>query len=181
MKKKDRQRMLEKYMKCAAWGSAGILLTCFIRGHVIKENGTVRELKISFLEKEKEVIADCAVGNIMTTLAYTSEKDHVGGPAEDVTQTVMKLFPIGTYLSAGKEDTIAEDSQTYAMILEKQANDEKRYAATISGWTSISKINKLIKKIQKSGKDTWRVKYLRAQRAVLEAKKKKESKKKKKK
>ena len=54
MKKKDRQRMLEKYMKCAAWGSAGILLTCFIRGHVIKENGTVRELKISFLEKEKE-------------------------------------------------------------------------------------------------------------------------------
>ena len=73
MKKKDRQRMLEKYMKCAAWGSAGILLTCFIRGHVIKENGTVRELKISFLEKGKEVIADCAVGNIMTTLAYTSE------------------------------------------------------------------------------------------------------------
>lgn len=72
MKKKDRQRMLEKYMKCAAWGSAGILLTCFIRGHVIKENGTVRELKISFLEKE--VIADCAVGNIMTTLTYTSEK-----------------------------------------------------------------------------------------------------------
>lgn len=63
MKKKDRQRMLEKYMKCAAWGSVGILLTCFIRGHVIKENGTVRELKISFLEKEKEVIADCAVGN----------------------------------------------------------------------------------------------------------------------
>ena len=124
MKKKDRQRMLEKYMKCAAWGSAGILLTCFIRGHVIKENGTVRELKISFLEKEKEVIADCAVGNIMTTLTYTSEKDHVGGPAEDVTQTVMKLFPIGTYLSAEKEDTIAEDSQTYAMILEKQANDE---------------------------------------------------------
>lgn len=124
MKKKDRQRMLEKYMKCAAWGSAGILLTCFIRGHVIKENGTVRELKISFLEKEKEVIADCAVGNIMTALTYTSEKDHVGGPAEDVTQTVMKLFPIGTYLSAEKEDTIAEDSQTYAMILEKQANDE---------------------------------------------------------
>lgn len=95
MKKKDRQRMLEKYMKCAAWGSAGILLTCFIRGHVIKENGTVRELKISFLEKEKEVIADCSVGNIMTTLTYTSEKDHVGGPAEDVTQTVMKLFQIG--------------------------------------------------------------------------------------
>ncbi len=85
-----------------AWGSAGILLTCFIRGHVIKENGTVRELKISFLEKEKEVIADCAVGNIMTTLTYTSEKDHVGGPAEDVTQTVMKLFPIGTYTVSGK-------------------------------------------------------------------------------
>ena len=34
----------------------------------------------------------------------------------------MKLFPIGTYLSAEKEDTIDEDSQTYAMILEKQAN-----------------------------------------------------------
>ena len=41
-----------------------------------------------------------------------------------MTQTVMKLFPVGTYLSAEKEDTIAEDSKTYAMILEKQANDE---------------------------------------------------------
>ena len=124
MKKKDRQRMLEKYMKYAAWGSAGILLTCFIRGHVIKENGTVRDLKISFLEKEKEKIADYAVGNIMTTLIYTSEKDRVGSPVEDVAQAVMKLFPIGTYLSVEKEDTVAEDSQTYAMILEKQANDE---------------------------------------------------------
>ena len=125
MKKKDRQRMLEKYMKCAAWGSAGILLTCFIRGHVIKRkwNSTRTEKNISW-KKKKEVIADCAVGNIMTTLTYTSEKDHVGGLTEDVTQTVMKLFPIGTYLSAEKEDTIAEDSQTYAMILEKQANDE---------------------------------------------------------
>ncbi len=35
-----------------------------------------------------------------------------------------EIVPVGTYLSAEKEDTIAEDSQTYAMILEKQANDE---------------------------------------------------------
>ena len=42
--------MLEKYMKCAAWGSAGILLTCFIRGHVIKENGTVIDREITYNE-----------------------------------------------------------------------------------------------------------------------------------
>ena len=55
----------------------------------------------------------------------------------------------------------------------KKANDEKRYAATIGGWNSVKKINKEIKRIRKSGKNTWRIKYLRAQRAVLQAKKKK--------
>ena len=75
MKKKDRQRMLEKYMKCAAWGSAGILLTCFIRGHVIKENGTVRELKISFLEKEKEVSGMILNLGGSSVMSYGSKPD----------------------------------------------------------------------------------------------------------
>lgn len=52
-------------------------------------------------------------------------------------------------------------------------NKETRYAATVSGYTSNKKIDKLIKKIIKSKKDVWRVSYLRAQKATNTAKKKK--------
>lgn len=54
---------------------------------------------------------------------------------------------------------------------EKQAQQERyeqRYANTISGYNSIDGINKEIDKIRKSGKDTWRIAYLRARRTELE-------------
>ena len=124
MKKKDRQRMLEKYMKCAAWGSAGILLTCFIRGHVIKENGTVRELKISFLEKEKRGYCRlcCRKYNDDTDLYIGKRPCRRSCRGRDTDSD--EIVPDWNLSVSGKEDTIAEDSQTYAMILEKQANDE---------------------------------------------------------
>lgn len=52
---------------------------------------------------------------------------------------------------------------------EKQSVREQRFANTISGYDNIDSINKLIKKIQKSGKDKWRIPYLRARRAELKA------------
>lgn len=48
-----------------------------------------------------------------------------------------------------------------------QQETEDRYAKTISGWDSISDIDKEISKIQKSGKNTWRIDYLRARRSEL--------------
>lgn len=53
---------------------------------------------------------------------------------------------------------------------EKQAKSERyeqRYAATISGFNSVDAINKEIKKIRKSGKNTWKIAYLRARRTEL--------------
>lgn len=49
----------------------------------------------------------------------------------------------------------------------KQERYEQRYANTISGWNSIAGINKEIEKIRKSGKNTWRIAYLRARRTEL--------------
>lgn len=50
----------------------------------------------------------------------------------------------------------------------KQERYEQRYANTISGYNSIDGINKEIKRIQKSGKNTWRIAYLRARRTELQ-------------
>lgn len=63
----------------------------------------------------------------------------------------------------------------------KKQNDETRYAATISRYTSVDSINKAIKNIKKWKKtnpakykaNSWKLQYLGAQRAVLKAKKKK--------
>lgn len=49
----------------------------------------------------------------------------------------------------------------------QQNKRENRYAKTISGWDSISGIDKEIKRIQKSGKNKWRISYLKARRAEL--------------
>lgn len=51
----------------------------------------------------------------------------------------------------------------------KQERREQRFANTISGYDSIKGIDKKIEAIRKSGKDTWRIPYLRARRAELVA------------
>lgn len=58
--------------------------------------------------------------------------------------------------------------QTKAEKQSKQERYEQRYANTISGWNSIAGINKEIEKIRKSGKNTWRIAYLRARRTELQ-------------
>ena len=65
-------------------------------------------------------------------------------------------------------DEIAQNRQlraNYEKQLQQEA--EQRYANTISGYDSIGGIDKEISSIQKSGKDTWRIAYLRARRAEL--------------
>lgn len=51
----------------------------------------------------------------------------------------------------------------------QQERREERFANTISGYDSIKGIDKKIAAIRKSGKDTWRISYLRARRAELVA------------
>ena len=117
VKRKDWQNTGKRYIRRAAWISAGLLLA-----------GIVRETELgadhTFLEKGTGAIADCAVSSMLTVLTYTSEEVHTKNLREDLAQTAMQILPIGTYLSVPKEDIATEDSQTYAMILEKQAKDE---------------------------------------------------------
>lgn len=71
---------------------------------------------------------------------------------------------------ANMNDEIAQNRQlraNYEKQLQQEA--EQRFANTISGYDSISQIDKLMSQISKSGVDTWRIPYLRARRAELAA------------
>ena len=67
-------------------------------------------------------------------------------------------------------EEIAQNAQLRAQY-EKQLQQEaeQRFANTISGYDSISGIDKEIEKIKKSGVDLWKIEYLRARRAELAA------------
>lgn len=65
--------------------------------------------------------------------------------------------------------------QKEAKAQAKQERREERFANTISGYDSIKGIDKKIAAIRKSGKDTWRIPYLRARRAELVAAQKESS------
>lgn len=120
MKKKDRQKKYRKYMQWTAGISAGLLLTCMIKGTGM-ENKTANVL----IEKGKEELTDFAVRSMMLSFVYTSGKEQEKNPGTDLVQAVMKLWPAWTYAAVGKSgDTAVEDSQTYALILEKQEMDE---------------------------------------------------------
>lgn len=72
-------------------------------------------------------------------------------------------------LNQAMEDrmTLERDKRiAYEQAMQEQA--ENRYAKTISGWNTISGIDKEIDRIKKSGTDTWRIAYLRARRAELQ-------------
>ena len=79
-----------------------------------------------FAEKGKQEIADGAVRMMLPALVYAAEKDQTDTPSKDLAWAVMRwLWPAGAFMTEqGKEETSGEDSRTYAMILEKQENDE---------------------------------------------------------
>lgn len=122
MKKQDMQNRYKKYMQHAAWISAGLLLVC-----LIQETGAGAGVKNSntFVGKGKQEITDNVVRTMLPVLVYAAEKDQTDTPAKDLARAVMQLWPAGTYMTEqDRGETATEDSQTYAMILEKQANDE---------------------------------------------------------
>ena len=62
-----------------------------------------------------------------------------------------------------KEDKRYLNERRYNRRVDKY----NRYAQTVSGYDNVKAINKKIKKIKKSGKGTWRIAYLRQQRAAV--------------
>ena len=62
-----------------------------------------------------------------------------------------------------KEDKRYLNERRYNRKIDKY----NRYAQTVSGYDNVKAINKKIKKIKKSGKGTWRIAYLRQQRAAV--------------
>lgn len=133
--------------------------------------------------------------NLKLATTYENSRNNINKSRNAAISDIDKqandaIYNWNTQMEATRQETIAQRQAEERQIAEtkrqeqwqaqqtKKANDETRYAATISGWNNIKKINKEIKRIRKSGKNTWRIKYLRAQRAVLQAKKKKNKKKK---
>lgn len=66
-----------------------------------------------------------------------------------------------------QRNTVVQQQKAEAQAKREAA--ENRYANTISGWDTIKGIDKEIAAIRKSGKNTWRIQYLRARRAELAA------------
>ena len=52
---------------------------------------------------------------------------------------------------------------------DRKIDKYNRYAQTVSGYDTVKAINKKMKQIKKSGKGTWRLAYLRAQKANVRA------------
>lgn len=62
-----------------------------------------------------------------------------------------------------KEDRRYRDETRYNRKIDKY----NRYAQTVSGYDTVKAINRKIKQIKKSGKNKWRIAYLRQQRAAV--------------
>ena len=122
VKEQDMQSRCKKYIQRAVRIVAGCLLICIMK-ETGAETGTING-KI-FAEKGKQEITDSAVRTMLPALVYAAEKDQTDTPAKNLAWAVMRLWPAGTFMTEqGKEETVGEDSRTYAMILEKQENDE---------------------------------------------------------
>ena len=86
--------------------------------------GPVREKGEEFFEGSGGQLLLQAQRTYLTGMSYVSEGEHFSLD-QWVAESVMRLIPLGTYVE-GKEpvDTEVEDSETYQMILAKQAEDE---------------------------------------------------------
>lgn len=65
------------------------------------------------------------------------------------------------YAEQQRKDTQA--TQKYNQQVAEQNVAEQRFANTVQGYSNNNQIQRLINQIQKSGKDTWKIPYLRAQ------------------
>ena len=146
------QSRCKKYIQHAVRIIAGCFLICIMKETGVGPgiiNGRV------FAEKGKQEIADGAVRMMLPALVYAAEKDQTDTPSKDLAWAVMRwLWPAGAFMTEqGKEETSGEDSRTYAMILEKQENDEN----------AVDKNGKLIaQNPDTEEKETWKTPVVKA-------------------
>ncbi len=146
------QSRCKKYIQHAVRIIAGCFLICIMKETGVG-NGIINERV--FAEKGKQEIADGAVRMILPALVYAAEKDQTDTPSKDLAWAVMRwLWPAGAFMTEqGKEETDVEDSRTYAMILEKQENDEN----------AVDKNGKLITQNPDTDeKETWKTPVVKA-------------------
>lgn len=75
-------------------------------------------------DKVTETVLKQSQKMYLSGLSY-AEEDHAGSLEEWLAGCAMRLIPIGSYVEEEKDlGTDKEDAETFAMILEKQANDE---------------------------------------------------------
>lgn len=146
------QSRCKKYIQHAVRIIAGCFLIC-----IMKETGVGTGIinERVFAEKGKQEIADGAVRMMLPALVYAAEKDQTDTPSKDLAWAVMRwLWPAGAFMTEqGKEETAGEDSRTYAMILEKQENDEN----------AVDKNGKLItQNPDTEEKETWKTPVVKA-------------------
>ena len=146
------QSRCKKYIQHAVRIIAGCFLIC-----IMKETGVGTGIINGrvFAEKGKQEIADGAVRMMLPALVYAAEKDQTDTPSKDLAWAVMRwLWPAGAFMTEqGKEETSGEDSRTYAMILEKQENDEN----------AVDKNGKLItQNPDTEEKETWKTPVVKA-------------------
>ena len=146
------QSRCKKYIQHAVRIIAGCFLICIMKETGVG-NGIINERV--FAEKGKQEIADGAVRMMLPALVYAAEKDQTDTPSKDLAWAVMRwLWPAGAFMTEqGKEETAGEDSRTYAMILEKQENDEN----------AVDKNGKLItQNPDTEEKETWKTPVVKA-------------------
>lgn len=117
MKKKDRLELLIQTGTVLV-GIVGITMCICQSGKMLeRHSGTWAQSGI-------EEIAGHAMENIIPVFFYT-EKETGRNISSIVAEAAMAFWPIGTYtVEQVQADTAVEDIQTYALILEKQENDE---------------------------------------------------------
>lgn len=71
-----------------------------------------------------------------------------------------------------KQDRLARKDRLNERKYNRKVDKYNRYAATVGGYDTVKSVNKQIRKIKKSGKGKWKLKYLRKQRADIRRQKK---------
>lgn len=145
------------------------------------QRGAYVDYRMNQRDLPEQLARQGITGGASETSALRSQMNYENNRAANSRQNANRLAEINnTYLDAmntykmtadqAMNDEIVQNQQlraNYEKQLQQEA--EQRFANTISGYDSISDIDKEIAKIQKSGVDLWKIEYLRARRAELKA------------
>lgn len=145
------------------------------------QRGAYVDYRMNQRDLPEQLARQGITGGASETSALRGQMNYENNRAANSRQNANRLAEINNaYLDAmntykmtadqAMNDEIVQNQQlraNYEKQLQQEA--EQRFSNTISGYDSISDIDKEIAKIQKSGVDLWKIDYLRARRAELKA------------